>query len=117
VPFDRSLDGSGSEVRSESAFEEELDRLPRGLAGDAISIKARVVSVCDTWAAMGADRPYRRARSEADAIAELRRAAGSQLDPRVVGAFRRVIGSDSGSRPPSAVAAGPFGGVERDGTA
>jgi HD-GYP domain-containing protein (c-di-GMP phosphodiesterase class II) len=64
---------------------------PSGIAGDAVCIEARVVSVCDTWSAMRFDRPYRGARDEAEAIAELRGAAGSQFDPLVVDAFLRVI--------------------------
>jgi two-component system, cell cycle response regulator len=40
---------------------------------------------------MVTDRPYRRAMSRADALAELERCAGSQFDPRVVEAFRAVL--------------------------
>jgi two-component system cell cycle response regulator len=64
---------------------------PSGTAGDALCIEARVVSVCDAWSAMRVDRPHRGARDEADAIAELRNAAGSQFDPLVVDAFLRII--------------------------
>jgi two-component system, cell cycle response regulator len=64
---------------------------PHSLAADAISIEARVVSVCDAWVAMRADRPYRTARSESEAVAELQAGAGSQFDPSVVAAFVRVI--------------------------
>ena len=70
---------------------------PSGIAGDAICIEARVVSVCDAWSAMRSDRAYRGARDEADAIAELRGAAGSQFDPLVLDAFLRII--DTASRP------------------
>jgi HD-GYP domain-containing protein (c-di-GMP phosphodiesterase class II) len=38
------------------------------------------------------NRPYRSARSHEDAVAELRRCAGSEFDPRVVEAFCQVIG-------------------------
>ena len=73
---------------------------PSGIAGDALCIEARVVSVCDAWSAMRVDRPYRGARDEAEAIAELRRAAGSQFDPLVVDAFLRIIDTASGPRTP-----------------
>ena len=64
---------------------------PDGLAGDEISIEARIVSVCDAWVAMRSDRPHRSARSEADAADELRRVAGTQLDPDVVVAFLALL--------------------------
>ena len=60
---------------------------PDGLAGDDIPIGARVVAVCDAYDAMVSDRPYRSARSPREALAELRRSAGTQFDPRVVDAF------------------------------
>jgi putative nucleotidyltransferase with HDIG domain len=64
---------------------------PAGIPGDAIAVEARIVSVCDAWAAMLVDRPYRAARTDAEAVAELRRVAGHQLDPVVVDAFLRVL--------------------------
>jgi HD-GYP domain-containing protein (c-di-GMP phosphodiesterase class II) len=60
---------------------------PDGLAGEKIPIAARIIAACDTYDAIVTDRPYRRARSLADAAVELRRVAGSQLDPRVVEAL------------------------------
>jgi HD-GYP domain-containing protein (c-di-GMP phosphodiesterase class II) len=47
--------------------------------------------VCDTWVAMRSDRPHRSARTQAGAMTELRRVAGSQLDPRIVDAFLVVL--------------------------
>jgi HD-GYP domain-containing protein (c-di-GMP phosphodiesterase class II) len=60
---------------------------PDGLAGDAIPIGARIVAVAVAYAAMTASRPYRVAGSAEDALAELRRCAGSQFDPAVVEAL------------------------------
>jgi HD-GYP domain-containing protein (c-di-GMP phosphodiesterase class II) len=60
---------------------------PDGLAGDAIPRLSRIVSVCDAYLAMVEDRPYRPARSAAEAIAELRRCAGTQFDSEVVEAL------------------------------
>ena len=57
------------------------------LAGDAIPLASRVIAVCDAFSAMTGGRPYRAALSRADAIAELRRCAGSQFDPGVVAAL------------------------------
>jgi two-component system, cell cycle response regulator len=60
---------------------------PDGLAGEAIPLAARIVAACDAFDAMMSDRPYAPSMSATDAIAELRRAAGTQFDPRVVEAF------------------------------
>jgi diguanylate cyclase (GGDEF)-like protein/putative nucleotidyltransferase with HDIG domain len=60
---------------------------PDGLAGDAIPLASRVVLACDAWHALRSDRPYRRALPFDDALAELRRCAGAQFDPKVVDAL------------------------------
>jgi two-component system, cell cycle response regulator len=60
---------------------------PDGLAGEAIPLGARVVSVCDSFDAMTSDRPYARRKTPAQAMAELRGGAGAQFDPAVVQAF------------------------------
>lgn len=60
---------------------------PDGLAGEEIPLGARIVFVCDAYHAMISDRCYQRARSRADAIAELRRNAGTQFDLRAVEAL------------------------------
>lgn len=67
---------------------------PNGLAGDRIPLPARVFAVVDTYDAITSDRPYRAARSHAEAITELRRVAGSQLDPRVVERFLEIPEAD-----------------------
>jgi HD-GYP domain-containing protein (c-di-GMP phosphodiesterase class II) len=64
---------------------------PDGLAGDAIPLVARIVSVCDAFSAMTTDRPYRRARTQEEAVAELRRCAGTQFDPAVVAALEAIV--------------------------
>ena len=50
-------------------------------------MEAQIVAVADAYAAMTADRSYRPGMSTEDAIAELRRNAGSQFLPEVVEAF------------------------------
>jgi HD-GYP domain-containing protein (c-di-GMP phosphodiesterase class II) len=57
---------------------------PDGLAGEAIPIEARIVCCCDAFNAMTTDRPYRAARSLAEALEELRACRGTHFDPRVV---------------------------------
>ena len=64
---------------------------PDGLAGDEIPLIARIVCCCDAYSAMTTDRPYRKARSAAAALEELRACAGTQFDPVVVEALARVI--------------------------
>ena len=64
---------------------------PDGLAGDEIPLGARIVFACDTYDAMTTDRPYRDALPHTEAIVELRRVAGTQLDPRVVEALIEVL--------------------------
>jgi diguanylate cyclase (GGDEF)-like protein len=64
---------------------------PDGLVGAEIPLGARVIAVCDAFDAMLADRPYRRALEHRDALAELRRCAGTQFDPRVVDAFLALM--------------------------
>jgi two-component system cell cycle response regulator len=63
---------------------------PDGLAGQDIPLGSRVVAIADAFDAMTADRPYSEARSVADALAELRRCAGSQFDPVAVEAFQEA---------------------------
>ena len=60
---------------------------PGGLQGEAIPIEARILSVTDAFEAMISERPYRKALSFKQAIAELEKCSGSQFDPSVVRAF------------------------------
>jgi HD-GYP domain-containing protein (c-di-GMP phosphodiesterase class II) len=63
---------------------------PEHLAGTDIPLPGRIISVADAYDAMTTNRPYRRAISLRRALAELRREAGRQFDPKVVQAFLRV---------------------------
>jgi putative nucleotidyltransferase with HDIG domain len=63
---------------------------PRGLSGEAIPLAARIFAVMDVYDAITSDRPYRRAKGHAYAVAEITRAAGGQLDPRAVEIFGRI---------------------------
>jgi diguanylate cyclase (GGDEF)-like protein len=60
---------------------------PDALTGEEIPLGARIVSVCDAFDAMVADRPYRSGMDAVDALAELERCSGTQFDPDVVTAF------------------------------
>jgi HD-GYP domain-containing protein (c-di-GMP phosphodiesterase class II) len=63
---------------------------PDRLAGEAIPLVARIECACDAFSAMTTDRPYRKAMSEVEALAELQRCAGTQLDPAVIDALFAV---------------------------
>ena len=60
---------------------------PHRLGGEDIPLMARIVQVADTFDAMVEQRAYNRPRQLEDAVAELRREAGRQFDPRLVEAF------------------------------
>ncbi len=64
---------------------------PRGLAGEAIPISARILTIVDSYDAMTSRRPYREPLSSTEARKELQRCAGSQYDPTVVEAFLYVL--------------------------
>jgi two-component system cell cycle response regulator len=64
---------------------------PDGLAGDAIPLGSRVIAVCDAFDAMISSRPYSPAKTIDEALAELRRCAGTQFDPAIVRAFEQVM--------------------------
>jgi putative nucleotidyltransferase with HDIG domain len=57
---------------------------PDGLAGEGISIGARIIMVADTLDAMTTDRPYRKALTLSRALEELAKHAGRQFDPKLV---------------------------------
>jgi diguanylate cyclase (GGDEF)-like protein/PAS domain S-box-containing protein len=67
---------------------------PDRLAGQAIPVAARVLAAVDAYTAMTEIRPYRSARDREEALEELRRNAGTQLDPDVVEALCRVLAGE-----------------------
>jgi F0F1-type ATP synthase assembly protein I len=67
---------------------------PDRLMGDEIPKLARILHVADAFEAMTADRPYRKALSTEQALAELRKFAGVQFDPEIVDAFVKTSWAD-----------------------
>lgn len=65
---------------------------PLGLAGEAIPLESRILNLCDSVEAMASDRPYHRAMSPQQIIAEVQRCAGQQFDPVIADAFVRIVG-------------------------
>ena len=91
---------------------------PDGLAGEEIPIGSRIILACDAYHAMTSDRPYRKAMSHADAMAELsatpapvrpgRRAGAGRLPVRPPpGGPRRGLSSRRGPRTPTVVSRRP----------
>jgi len=64
---------------------------PDGLRGARIPLASRIICVCDSYAAMTADRPYRLAMEPDQALAEVREASGSQFDPMIVSALAEAV--------------------------
>jgi len=73
------------------------DGYPDGLAGEAIPLGARIVTVADTFDAATSTRPYREAMAEREALSLLWSEAGRQLDPKVVAAFCAYYSGPHGS--------------------
>lgn len=64
---------------------------PHGLAGEAIPLPARILSIADSFEAMVNDRPYRPALSLEESLKRLKSGAGTQFDPRLIRIFSRLI--------------------------
>jgi two-component system, cell cycle response regulator len=64
---------------------------PDGLKGEEIPLAARIISVCNAYTAMTSNRAHRKTLSHDDAVAELRRCAGTQFDPAFVEILTDVL--------------------------
>ena len=75
------------------AHHERIDGLgyPHGASGDEIPLLARIISVADTYDVLTARDSYREPVSSFEAMTELRRVAGTQLDPRFVEVLSEVL--------------------------
>ena len=67
---------------------------PKSLKGDDICLEARIIAVADTFDAMSADRPYRKAPGKMAAIDALKSGRGVLYDPYVVDAFMVCMNRD-----------------------
>jgi diguanylate cyclase (GGDEF)-like protein len=72
---------------------------PDGLAGEEIPLGARIISICDSFHAMLDERPYKPSMAADEALAELRRCAGTQFDPELVEVFCRVVANRMAAGP------------------
>ncbi|OAN40561.1 hypothetical protein A6A03_04430 [Chloroflexus islandicus] len=64
---------------------------PDGLAGEEISLEARILNLCDSVEAMASDRPYSKGRTPEEIIAEVRACAGTQFDPQIAELFISLV--------------------------
>jgi putative nucleotidyltransferase with HDIG domain len=64
---------------------------PDGISGEEIPLGARILAVVDAYSAITDERPYKKAQSHEEAVAELRSGAGTRYDPRIVDVFCRVF--------------------------
>lgn len=56
---------------------------PRGIKGESIPIRARIISIADSYDAMVSERPYRKPLTHEEAIEEIKRNLGTQFDPNI----------------------------------
>lgn len=64
---------------------------PDHLAGEEISLGARILCIADSFDAMLSERPYSKSMSLNDSVAELERCSGTQFDPKIVKIFVSII--------------------------
>ncbi len=64
---------------------------PDGLTGDKIPVCCRLIAVCDAYDAMTTDRPYKKALTRKDAMAEIKGCGGSQFDPESASCFLSML--------------------------
>ncbi len=60
---------------------------PRGLAGQAIPLEARIMSIADNYDALVSNRPYKKAWSHEQAVQEIISKRATHFDPLIVDAF------------------------------
>ncbi|MFA7705717.1 MAG: PAS domain S-box protein [Candidatus Omnitrophota bacterium] len=64
---------------------------PSGIRGEDIPVGARVIAIADVYQALISDRPYHKAFTKAKALEMIKKASGTQFDPRIVNNFLTVI--------------------------
>jgi putative nucleotidyltransferase with HDIG domain len=82
-----------SEAKSILYHHERIDGsgYPYGVKGEEIPLFAKILAVADSYDAMTTSRPYRNARSNSEAIIELKNNSGTQFDINVAGAMIEIL--------------------------
>jgi putative nucleotidyltransferase with HDIG domain len=90
------LDGYGPVADAILYHHEHVDGsgYPAGLIGNEIPLASRIIAVCSTYDTLTARETYRSPMTPQDAIAELRRVAGRQLDAELVTSFIEMLERD-----------------------
>ncbi len=68
---------------------------PQGLKGEDIHVLSRIIAIVDAYEVMITGRPYKKAISKKDAIAELKNCSGTQFDPYLVQKFIEILENNS----------------------
>lgn len=68
---------------------------PRGLKKNEIPLLARITAIADAYEVMSNGRPYKKAMTEKEVVAEFRRCSGTQFDPELVELFLPILEADS----------------------
>ncbi len=89
----RRIEGYGPIADIVISHHERVDGrgYPYGLSGDQIPLGSKILAAADTYDVMTARDSYRDPVSSEEALAELRRVAGTQLDAMVVDTFVEMI--------------------------
>jgi putative nucleotidyltransferase with HDIG domain len=90
------LDGYGPVAEAILYHHEHVDGsgYPAGLIGNEIPLASRILAVCSVYDTLTARDSYRTPMTPQDAIAELRRVAGRQLDSEIVQTFVAMLERD-----------------------
>jgi diguanylate cyclase (GGDEF)-like protein/PAS domain S-box-containing protein/putative nucleotidyltransferase with HDIG domain len=78
-------------VRTHHAWFDGNPNDPDLPTGEDIPIGSRILAIADSYDAMVSDRVYRKGRSKEEAMAELRKCAGTQFDPHLVERFVALV--------------------------
>jgi HD-GYP domain-containing protein (c-di-GMP phosphodiesterase class II) len=77
---------------------------PLGIEGEEIPVECRLLAIAESYEVLTSARPYRKTLSHAKAVAELRRHAGTQFDPKLLEKFVQMLETHPPGLEPDATA-------------